>query len=227
MSLINDALKRAKQAQVRQPTVPVTEPSLEPVVAPVGGQGQPGWLIPIAVLAGLLLAFWFLVLWWRASQRDAAAAQAKSEATNQVAQVMSAVEKLTKSHPVKPVSVPTGPSPFLSASASPSSAISFPAPPASAPPIPQISHAAQPLLASPVQTPEIRADQAASPPAPTESGTNFKLQGIFYRSSQASALINGKTLFVGDEIDGATLVTIERQAVRLVQSGRTNVLKLH
>jgi hypothetical protein len=61
----------------------------------------------------------------------------------------------------------------------------------------------------------------------TDPPANLKLQGIFYRANRASALINGQTLFVGDEIEGVRLVAVERQSVRLVQNGRTNVMKLH
>jgi MSHA biogenesis protein MshK len=56
---------------------------------------------------------------------------------------------------------------------------------------------------------------------------SLKVQGIFYRLTKASALINGQTLFVGDEIDGAKLVAIERHCVRMLVEGRTNVLRLH
>jgi hypothetical protein len=56
--------------------------------------------------------------------------------------------------------------------------------------------------------------------------TFFKLQGIFFRMTNASALINGETLFAGDEIEGAKLVAIERHAVHLLSAGRTNILRL-
>ena len=66
------------------------------------------------------------------------------------------------------------------------------------------------------------------PPQPitSEAAATFRLQGIFYRMSHASALINGQTVFVGDELEGAKVVAIERQVVRLAVAGKTNVLRL-
>jgi MSHA biogenesis protein MshK len=90
---------------------------------------------------------------------------------------------------------------------------------------------------NPVQVPEPAATLIQAEPTLTETtapsaatdakgARQFKLQGIFYRAANASALIDGQTLFVGDEIEGARVVAIERQAVRLLQNGKTIVLKL-
>jgi hypothetical protein len=55
---------------------------------------------------------------------------------------------------------------------------------------------------------------------------DLKLQAIFYRLSKASVLINGHTMFIGDEIEGAKLVGVDRYTARLAMNGQTNVLRL-
>jgi hypothetical protein len=45
-----------------------------------------------------------------------------------------------------------------------------------------------------------------------------KLQGIFYSAKNASVIINGKSMKVGDEADGVKVLEIKQGSVR-VQSG--------
>ena len=54
----------------------------------------------------------------------------------------------------------------------------------------------------------------------------LRLQSIFYRPSNPSVLINGKTLYVTDEIQGVLVADIKPASVTLVLSGQTNVLTL-
>jgi len=58
-------------------------------------------------------------------------------------------------------------------------------------------------------------------PAPT-----FKLQGIFYRLSRPSAMINSRTVFVGDKVGEAKVLAIGRESVTLDCQGETKVLTL-
>jgi hypothetical protein len=69
-----------------------------------------------------------------------------------------------------------------------------------------------------VQVPKIEPAKSVFP--------EFKLQAIFYRMSKASVLINGHTVFVGEEIEGAKLVGVDRYSARLAMNGQTNVLRL-
>ena len=55
---------------------------------------------------------------------------------------------------------------------------------------------------------------------------DFRLQGILYRKSKPSALINGQTVFVGDNISGGHVVAIDSQSATLEISGQQKVLKL-
>jgi hypothetical protein len=54
----------------------------------------------------------------------------------------------------------------------------------------------------------------------------LKLQAIVFVPTRSSAMINGKTLFVGDKLNELQVVEIKRESVTLVGGGQTNVLGL-
>ena len=54
----------------------------------------------------------------------------------------------------------------------------------------------------------------------------LRLQSIFYRPSNPSVMISGRTLFLNDEIQGVIVADIHPSSVTLVLSGHTNVLTL-
>ena len=55
---------------------------------------------------------------------------------------------------------------------------------------------------------------------------SLRLQSIFYRPSNPSVMISGRTLYLNDEIQGVTVAAIDPSSVTLVLSGQTNVLTL-
>lgn len=65
---------------------------------------------------------------------------------------------------------------------------------------------------------------ALPPPAPVFPA--LKLQGVFYRPSKPSVMLNGQTLFLNDEVEKVKVVTITPNTVTVVWSGQTNVLTL-
>jgi hypothetical protein len=54
----------------------------------------------------------------------------------------------------------------------------------------------------------------------------LKLQGIYFRRTNPSVLINGRTLFIGDRVEGARVVTIDRQIVTVEFGGQVSLLTL-
>ena len=54
----------------------------------------------------------------------------------------------------------------------------------------------------------------------------LKLQGIFYRLNDPTVMINGETLWTNDEIDGAKVTKIERSEVTVEFNGEKQVLRL-
>lgn len=86
---------------------------------------------------------------------------------------------------------------------------------------PQPTKAIQPAAAKPapvVVVPQVPQVPVKFPP--------LRLQSIFYRPSSPSVMINGKTLFVTDEINGVIVADIQSSSVTLVLSGQTNILTL-
>ena len=63
-------------------------------------------------------------------------------------------------------------------------------------------------------------------PAPPVKFPPLRLQSIFYRPASPSVIINGKTLFITDEINGVIVADIQPASVTLVLSHQTNVLTL-
>src|SRR6185436_17940585 len=64
------------------------------------------------------------------------------------------------------------------------------------------------------------------PSAPKASFPSVRLQGIFYNPTHPSALINAKTLFLGDKVAGAKVIAITAETVTLQWNGETKVLSL-
>ena len=54
----------------------------------------------------------------------------------------------------------------------------------------------------------------------------LKLQGIFYRLSNPSALISGKNVRVGDLVQGVKVIAIERASVTLEFKGERREMTL-
>jgi len=63
-------------------------------------------------------------------------------------------------------------------------------------------------------------------PPPAVQFPALKLQGIFYRPSNPSALINGRTLFVGDFIGEVKVIAVDQRSVKLELEGATKTLRL-
>jgi HD-like signal output (HDOD) protein/CheY-like chemotaxis protein len=61
----------------------------------------------------------------------------------------------------------------------------------------------------------------SAPPAP-----EFRLSGIFYTPPRPSAILNGETVFVGDQVNGARVLTIGQTAVTLQVDGQRKTLTL-
>ena len=80
--------------------------------------------------------------------------------------------------------------------------------------------AAERLITSKVSRNKSKTGEAAKPVSA------LKLQGIFFGHSRPSAIINGKTVYVGDILDKARIVAIQPKSVTVEMGGETNILKL-
>jgi len=211
MSLINDALKRARQAQPiatappGQPMTPATyrRPAQWPIL-----------LVPLLLIGVVAVATWFF---WQAAN---ASRQALAQPPMLRAQARENPRPAVMSVPVV--------SPIPANQTSP------------APELPQQSPVAVPALtpANPAggavqdQTTASPVASAASPvthvPAPVEppKPAPLKLKAIIYRPDNPSVLINNKTLFLGDKIGDSRVIDITQSSVKLLCQGQTNVLTL-
>ena len=54
----------------------------------------------------------------------------------------------------------------------------------------------------------------------------LKLQGVFYRPANPSAMINAKSVYKGDRIDGARVIAIGRDTVTVEWKGQRKVLTI-
>jgi ribosome-associated protein YbcJ (S4-like RNA binding protein) len=75
----------------------------------------------------------------------------------------------------------------------------------------------------PAPTPEPAPPPPAKPVAEAWP-TNLKLNGIFFSKANARAIINGKTVVVGDEIDGIRVTKIEHSQVTVEWNGQVKEL---
>jgi hypothetical protein len=217
MSLVNDALRRAKDAQQQAAPPPPSQMQFRPVEP---GQHVRHGLGPIVPVTLAVLAVLALVAWqWAKGNRMAEPQEAR-------AVTRTAVQATAAPPPVSPPAAAITPPPA-----------SEPSPPPQIEPQPipatsvvdtlaaiDLATSAGPAVA---KEPEIEATNAvAIAPAPQPKPAPLRLQAIVFNPRRPSALISGKTLFIGDRLGDAHLVAIDRESATLVGGGRTNVLSL-
>jgi hypothetical protein len=186
MSLINDALKRATQAQTPG-SAPASEPETPMRPAePHGSVGLPVYFVPVLLFV-ICGAAYFLVQGWDGRRQRGL-------------------------YP-EPITVQAR---EVSSSGLPDTA-AIGAREASAQPIPANRQFALNDSPSP---------DAARKVAEETEKPSFRLQGIFYRPSKPSAVVNSKTVYVGDLVEGGKIQAITRNSVTLVFEGETKVLTL-
>ncbi len=215
MSLINDALKRAKQAQQEAAPPPPPNLQLRPIEPAQYSRKRLGLLPPVALALGALV---LLVLIWERSQRTSPA---------RPTEVQARVAMRTASTPAPPPApTPVAPVAAAPAPAEPPSPVLPPAP--SAAPAPSPAEAV-PVPADPsavVATDSGAAKSATAPEPPPPKPPLPKLQAIVFSPVRPSVMISGKTLFVGDKLNGLRVTAIDKESVTLAGAGQTNVLTL-
>ena len=97
-----------------------------------------------------------------------------------------------------------------------------PAPVGAAPSTPVTTTTPTVTAAVTAPAPEPVKPQPTAPPIP-----KFHLQAIYYRMHGPTVIINGKTLKVGDEVNGAKLIDIERTSAEIEYQGARQKLTMH
>ena len=228
MSLINDALKRANQSQ-NQPARP--RPPLSPM-KPVESIRRPAfwpsYLVPVLLVVVLGMAGWFLHAWWqsRQSQSPPVVATVLPPPSPSVTTVKPAVTVPT---PVAPPVAPAVPTTTIKVN---TNLVVRGNPPAQPGELTSVEATKAALVETPVvgNTPVAPATNAvavvAEKVAPKPVFPEIKLQGIFYRVAKPSVLINSRTLFINDKVEGVKVIAIDRQSVTLEFEGERRVLSL-
>ena len=198
MSLINDALKRATQAQSAQSPAAQPEAPMLPVErrSPVG---LPVFFMPVMLFIISGACFFIVKGWQDARMTGAAAAAATVHARERSA--ASAPEGVEQPIPQdRQFALNDGPSPVKGSLGT--HTLSAPLPPA-----------------IPSPTADLSDDSSKSP--------SLRLQGIFYRPGNSSAVVNSKTVFVGDTVANGKVTAIGRESVTIKLASETKVLTLH
>ena len=66
----------------------------------------------------------------------------------------------------------------------------------------------------------------AEPESAAQDFPSLKVQGASFGTTNPSVIVSGKTIFVGDKIERAKVVSIERQSITLEAGGQTKVFYL-
>jgi hypothetical protein len=211
MSLINDALKRAKEAHQQMPVPPPNLPFRPVEPAQQCARHSLGLLLPVALA---LVALLVLFLGWQWMQRRAASQPVEAAALGRRA-AGSAAEAPPSSLPVDasaavpaPARQPQPPLPGSAAAPAADTAAAVTDPPAG------LAQESQGTNAVPAVAPE--------PPKPAP----LRLQAILFHPKRPSAIVSGKTVFVGDKVADLRVAAIGQDSVVLTGAGQTNILSL-
>jgi hypothetical protein len=215
MSLINEALKRAKEAHQQAPVPPPDLPFRPVEPGQQRARRGLGLLLPVALALVALLA---LLLVWQWAQRGVSSGP--SEAAARTARPVQA-----------PPETPAKPAPVVAASAAPAPATPLQAPasvpaavPAAVPVVEPAAGATNPPVAD-IQDSQATNAAPAVAPAPPKPAP-LRLQTIFFDPKRPSAIVSGKSVLIGDKVGALRVAAIDQESVTLVGSGHTNVLSL-
>ena len=208
MSLINDALRRAKDAQQQTPPLPAPDLPFRPVdPAQAASRRSFSLLLPAALTIAALFLLIFVWEWTRAG-----GAATHSEVNARTARAP---------HATTPAStLATQPAPVQEPVSPPS-----PATDAAAPVATDDTTAATNAPVADAQDSEGTNTTAMTPPAPPKPAP-LRLQAIIFTPRRPSAMISGRTLFIGDKLGDLRVVAIDKDSATLAGAGQTNILSL-
>ena len=210
MSLINDALKRAKEAQQQTSPPPSPQMQFQPVEPSQRALHSLGLLVPAALAVVALLALIFVWQW--AQARTAAREREVRALTPRVAKATIAPQTAKPSPALALPAVQPAPPPQRSSRPAPATGVATTS-----------TTPASPLLATEQDSKDTNSP-AIAPPPPTPPP--LRLQAIVFNPKRPSALISGKTVFIGDRLGDSRVVAIDRESATLVGAGKTNFLTM-
>jgi len=168
----------------------------------------------VGVAAGVLF---LLGLWLRTQPdlNDSERVFARTPSPRQAPAVVSSTPSLEAvpetAPPVTPATASSEVAPSTSTSSEPKPVISQPAPEPT------------PVTTSPATVTNV---PSATLPAKEIALPDFRLNGIIYTVARPSAILNGRTVHVGDQVSGATVIGISRTEVTLQINGKRRTYDL-
>ncbi len=221
MSLINDALRRARDVQPPPvPSTPPPPPQFRPVEPAPHTRHTVGFLVPVSLVLLALLGLFFC---WRLTRTEKQPTTIPVQAKSLLPETASApkpVPPVTNSQPVKLRNA----EPLARTAAPPANHAVAPSVPTASVTVTQAPAVTVATANSPTNNSENALAVVAADPQTRP--LSLKLQGIIFNPQRASAVINGKPVFLGDRVGDYRVRLITRDAVTLVAPGQTNVLSL-
>ena len=196
MSLLNDALKRAKEAQ--RPDLRASVSSLQSIE--VRSQGTPLFSRMLVAVIFLLLAAAFAFIG------------------------LAMTGRLVKKNTVLPQVVSAPPAPTPAAAARPVAAVAPGAPVQTVPAVVATVATVPPVKPAPPAAPVAAVVVVAPPPPPLVLPDNLHVQGVAYDPVRPWAIVSGRTVYVGDLVKGVRVMEITRNSVTFGSHGQTNLL---
>ncbi len=211
MSLINDALKRAGQKSA-QPAAPTPIPAAMHPAEQAAPRGLPRFFLPAALVI-FCAAILILIQGATAQKTINAVVLPPVVAARAPAVPQPQVTTKTAAPPrpeVRPVALPARSATTTVSNATRTQPVTTRAAtkPIAAVPVSAVSRPAPTVVTS--APPATKPAVVSAPPPQT-----FKLGGIFFRASNPSAVINNRTVFVGERVGNARVKTITRDTVVL------------
>lgn len=279
MSLINDALKRAREAQMQaseqpsggapaRPRAPKGVNDLPVPMMPVATPARSEWLpvvgIGLAIFVLLTASGFFFWKWWEERRAWQPYAETPPDPEPEIpkpalirptviktspppavvvqvpAPVTATNPPVARVRPPVPATNPVPVIPLVTPVVPPTVAVVPPVVPPVVTPIPPVTPVPPPVVPVIASTatnpptvirvpPVVPLDTKKLPPTVQVAEVQFpdlKLQGIIIGKKKITALVNGKTIMLGDRIEGASLVAIASESVIFEKSGARRELFL-
>lgn len=208
MSLINDALKRASEAQAKAESTPAPEFKFRGVDPQEQPPRRVGWFFPSLIAAAAVLALLLLLNLTHRKEKETIGskppASVEKGSESLLGNEMKARAREDEPLPGAPL---TAAKPVEAVQTESVAVVAV-----SGTTVQEVSK--QPPTNSAAPAPE-----PSKPPGP-------KLQAIVFNPSRPSAIISGKTVFAGDRVGEWRVFSIRPDRATLVNAGETNVLKL-
>ncbi len=225
MSLINDALKRAKEGENKEqaPTQgsekvqAPRESAMRPVETKEQPKSQTIYILSAAlvfVLVGVVVLIWM----WNGSRQSSGTAV--PVATVPAAKGVVAATPATRPTEIQPTAKVPEVETIAPSAVVPASTV---AEPEKSAPVNAAVQTVNPVIAK--EEPALPPDPVAPAAPAVPQFPTLKLQGIFYNPTKPSTVINGKTYLTGATVAGARIVKIEVDKVTVEWNGDTRILE--